>query len=80
MTFPGETNLTCRRTDSLIGRLIRMTWSTALPPTLCIIVNMICFVKLSLDGNDQVYIVFNLMMPKLYSLSLMYTLNSYVES
>ncbi|CAG7853224.1 SubName: Full=Uncharacterized protein {ECO:0000313/EMBL:CCA72913.1} [Serendipita indica DSM 11827] len=59
-------------TSEMIDRLVRMTWQTALPPTLCVIVNA---VVLETRPLELTHIAFNMVLPKLYAVSLLYTLN-----
>lgn len=59
-------------TAQLIDRLIRTTWQSALPPTICVIVNAAVLESRPLEIT---HIAFNMILPKLYAISLLYTLN-----
>ncbi|KAG8829573.1 hypothetical protein FRC17_006375 [Serendipita sp. 399] len=63
----------CYRTSELIDRLLRMVWQTALPPTICVIVNAAVLEARPIETS---HIIFNSVLPKLYANSLLYTLNS----
>ncbi|KZV96610.1 hypothetical protein EXIGLDRAFT_833456 [Exidia glandulosa HHB12029] len=64
-----------KRTDSLIARLLHLTWITALLPMISALLNLVTYVKLSPSG-DSTFIAFNLISPKLYSVAMLYTLNT----
>jgi len=64
-----------KRVDSMISRLVRLTWISAAPPALCALLNMATYLSLSQYGNTD-FIAFNTMLSKLYSVSLMYTINT----
>ncbi|EJD54496.1 hypothetical protein AURDEDRAFT_179642 [Auricularia subglabra TFB-10046 SS5] len=64
-----------KRTDSLIARLLHLTWVTAAFPMICSTLNLIFYVTLSSTGNST-FIAFNMIAPKLYTVSMLYTLNS----
>jgi len=61
-----------KSTADLINRLIRMTWQSALPPTICVIINAALLESLPLQLP---HIAFNTVLPMLYAISLLYTLN-----
>lgn len=63
---------TIQSTAQTVNRLIRMTWQSALPPTICVIVNA---AVLEARPLELTHIAFNMVLPKLYAVSLMYTLN-----
>ncbi|KAG9054784.1 hypothetical protein FS842_004170 [Serendipita sp. 407] len=60
-------------TTELIDRLTRLVWQTALPPTICVIINA---VVLESRPIELTHMTFNIILPKLYAISLLYTLNS----
>ncbi|KAG8823032.1 hypothetical protein FRC19_004767 [Serendipita sp. 401] len=62
-----------RSTAELIDRLTRLVWQTALPPAICVIINA---VVLESRPIELTHMIFNLILPKLYAVSLLYTLNS----
>ncbi|KAG8826247.1 hypothetical protein FRC17_008309 [Serendipita sp. 399] len=62
-----------RSTAELINRLIRLVWQSALPPTICVIVNA---AVLETRPIEVTHLIFNFILPKLYAISLLYTLNS----
>ncbi|PVF94915.1 hypothetical protein CPB86DRAFT_817624 [Serendipita vermifera] len=64
--------LVVRSTSEMIDRLIRMVWQSALPPTICVIVNA---VLVPTKPSQHGHIAINMVLPKLYAISLMYTLN-----
>ncbi|KZW00476.1 hypothetical protein EXIGLDRAFT_761569 [Exidia glandulosa HHB12029] len=64
-----------KRTDNLIARLLHLTWITAALPMITSLLNLITYITLAPSGNST-FIAFNLIMPKLYTLSQMYTLNT----
>lgn len=64
-----------KRTDNLISSLLHLTWVTAALPALASLLNLITYVSLSPKG-DSTFIAFELTAPKLYALSMLYTLNS----
>jgi len=53
------------RTDNMITRLTRITWLTALPPTICAILHLAAYMELAPSG-DSMFIVFSFWAPKLY--------------
>ncbi|EJD36291.1 hypothetical protein AURDEDRAFT_174680 [Auricularia subglabra TFB-10046 SS5] len=63
------------RTDNLISSLLHLTWVTAALPALASLLNLITYVSLSSKGYAT-FITFELVAPKLYGLSMLYTLNS----
>ncbi|PVF94917.1 hypothetical protein CPB86DRAFT_788596 [Serendipita vermifera] len=64
--------LVARLTSEMISRLIRMVWQSALPPTLCVIANAIL---VRIHPLHNTHMAVNMVLPKLYAISLMYTLN-----
>ncbi|KAG8823034.1 hypothetical protein FRC19_004769 [Serendipita sp. 401] len=60
-------------TSDLINRLTRLVWQSALPPTICVIINAIV-----LESQPMVltHLMINIVLPKLYAVSLLYTLNT----
>ncbi|CAE6432536.1 unnamed protein product [Rhizoctonia solani] len=58
-------------TDSIIRRLIVITFEAALPPA----ISAICDVVTSVTQTGNVHATFNMLTPKLYAYSLMFTLN-----
>ncbi|KZV81321.1 hypothetical protein EXIGLDRAFT_844708 [Exidia glandulosa HHB12029] len=64
-----------KRTDSLISRLLRLTWLSAAFPAISALLNLVTYVVLAPSGNSY-FIAFNFIMPKLYTISMLYTLNS----
>jgi len=64
-----------KKIDSLIVRLVRITWLSAAPPALCALLNLVTYVVLSPQANTE-FIAFNLLLSKLYCVSLMYTINT----
>ncbi|KAG8847135.1 hypothetical protein FRB91_012066 [Serendipita sp. 411] len=59
-------------TADMIDRLVRMTWQSALPPTICVLLNLVI---LESRPIELTHIAFNMVLPKLYAISLLYTLN-----
>ncbi|KZW01055.1 hypothetical protein EXIGLDRAFT_99135 [Exidia glandulosa HHB12029] len=64
-----------RRTDSLIWRLLHVTWVTAALPCLSELLNLVVYIT-ELGTGNSTFIFFHFLGPKLYSLSMMYTLNA----
>ncbi|KAG8957927.1 hypothetical protein FRC03_009685 [Tulasnella sp. 419] len=60
-------------TDSMLTRLLALTWETAFPPAISAILNQVFYVVMP---NNVVYMFFNMLTPRLYVFSLLYTLNS----
>ncbi|PVF94918.1 hypothetical protein CPB86DRAFT_764907 [Serendipita vermifera] len=60
-------------TSDMINRLIRMVWTSALPPTIFVLTNAITLQNSPSLRNTHIAI--NIVLPKLYAMSLMYTLN-----
>ncbi|KZV99697.1 hypothetical protein EXIGLDRAFT_831252 [Exidia glandulosa HHB12029] len=71
--FQSKTGV--RRTDGLIYKLLRLTWLAALPPTICAILTLVAYLTLAPEGNS-LFITFTFLAPKLYTISMLYTLNS----
>lgn len=80
-----------RRTNNLIIRLLHVTWITAALPSVCELLDLITFVTMSTKTSVFIACVFghspssqllnrhcsfHLMSPKLYSMSMLYTLNA----
>ncbi|KZV80267.1 hypothetical protein EXIGLDRAFT_845703 [Exidia glandulosa HHB12029] len=63
------------RTDNLIFRLLHSTWITAALPSLSEFFNLIFYLTLVKKG-DSLFMGFSYMSPKLYGVSMLYTLNS----
>ncbi|KAJ7573209.1 hypothetical protein C8J56DRAFT_903987 [Mycena floridula] len=61
------------RTDSLISRLVRLTWMSAAPPTLCALFNLALYEGVN---NSDTFVAFNIQLSYLASMSMMYTINS----
>ncbi|KAJ7479152.1 hypothetical protein FB451DRAFT_1172263 [Mycena latifolia] len=59
-------------TDSLINRIVRLTWMTAFPPTLCAVLNLAFYI--AVPGSDT-FVAFNIVLSYLSSISMMYTIN-----
>ncbi|PVF93873.1 hypothetical protein CPB86DRAFT_789625 [Serendipita vermifera] len=66
-----KTNAT-RSTSEMISRLIWMIWQSALPPTICVVANATVLQFFSLQDT---HIAINMVLGKLYAISLIYTLN-----
>ncbi|KZV96614.1 hypothetical protein EXIGLDRAFT_833460 [Exidia glandulosa HHB12029] len=64
-----------KRTDNLIGRLLHLTWITATLPAISALLNLVTYITLSPAG-DSTFIAFNIISPKLYSVAMLYTLNT----
>ncbi|KAG8924532.1 hypothetical protein FRC02_010361 [Tulasnella sp. 418] len=62
-----------RETEYLVTRLIALTWESALPPTICALLNLIIVLT---ERRNALAIFFNMLTPRLYVFSVMYTLNS----
>ncbi|KAJ7441098.1 hypothetical protein FB451DRAFT_1441524 [Mycena latifolia] len=60
-------------TDSLINRIVRLTWMTAFPPTLCAVLNLAFYIAVP---NSDTFVAFNIVLSYLSSISMMYTINS----
>ncbi|EJD37557.1 hypothetical protein AURDEDRAFT_173414 [Auricularia subglabra TFB-10046 SS5] len=63
-----------RQTQNLIDTLVRLTWQSAAPAAACATVNLI--LSQAVPGQYIVSTIFNLLLPKLYSISMMWTVNS----
>ncbi|KAJ6559792.1 hypothetical protein B0H19DRAFT_1260485 [Mycena capillaripes] len=59
--------------DSLVNRLIRLTWMCAVPPTICAVLNLAFYQAVT--SNDT-FVAFNIVLSYLASISMMYTVNS----
>jgi len=62
------------RMDRIIGRLVHITWITAAPPALCAVANIVLFNTLATTSTAHMTV--NLLLPKLYTVSMMVSLNS----
>ncbi|KZW00863.1 hypothetical protein EXIGLDRAFT_830502 [Exidia glandulosa HHB12029] len=63
------------RTDNLILRILHTTWVTAALPSLAELFNLVLYLALVPKG-DSIFLLFSYLSPKLYGVSMMYTLNS----
>ncbi|KZV80613.1 hypothetical protein EXIGLDRAFT_780732 [Exidia glandulosa HHB12029] len=63
------------RTDNLILRILHTTWVTAAMPSLAELLNLVLYLALVPKGNN-IFLLFSYLSPKLYGVSMMYTLNS----
>ncbi|KAG9027791.1 hypothetical protein FRB95_007371 [Tulasnella sp. JGI-2019a] len=61
-------------TETLVTRVLAMTWQAAIPPMVSGVLEAVCF-EVSLDTN-LAYATFSFLTPRLYVCALMYTLNS----
>ncbi|KAH7098036.1 hypothetical protein BKA62DRAFT_814164 [Auriculariales sp. MPI-PUGE-AT-0066] len=61
------------RTDGVLIKLIHLTWATALLPTICAIITVSLYFRYLLKSSS--WITFDLMESKLYTLSMLITLN-----
>ncbi|KIY49260.1 hypothetical protein FISHEDRAFT_7584, partial [Fistulina hepatica ATCC 64428] len=87
--FAGDLSLTCTtayflikskknvhpQTVGLINALVRLTFSTVLPGAICAMLNLI-FSQIYLGTNKLISEAFNQALPKLYAISMMWTLNA----
>ncbi|KAJ7825552.1 hypothetical protein B0H14DRAFT_3874414 [Mycena olivaceomarginata] len=63
------------QSEALIGSLLRLTFRTAAPAALCAMLNLIVSVRFT--GDKALFsLVFNMPLPKLYAISMMFTLNA----
>ncbi|KAJ7868688.1 hypothetical protein B0H13DRAFT_2351262 [Mycena leptocephala] len=62
-------------TMGLISALIRLTFQTAAPAALCAMLNLIFAVQFT-GAKSPLTLVFNMPLPKLYAISMMFTLNA----
>ncbi|KAG7443993.1 uncharacterized protein BT62DRAFT_934580, partial [Guyanagaster necrorhizus] len=62
------------QTKGMINALVRLTFQTAMPAVICALLTMIC-VYLPM-GKPRVSTTFNQALPKLYAISMMWTLNA----
>ncbi|KIO34068.1 hypothetical protein M407DRAFT_16980 [Tulasnella calospora MUT 4182] len=60
-------------TDSALRRLLTITWSAGIPPTICATLDMITFFAMPLNLT---HVLFNFFTGRLYVFSMMYALNS----
>ncbi|KAF7342361.1 hypothetical protein MVEN_01824700 [Mycena venus] len=63
------------QTVGLINSLVRLTFQTAAPAAICALFNL-AFSQKNPGGSGIISTAFNLMLPKLYAISMMYTLNA----
>ncbi|KAJ7292237.1 hypothetical protein C8J57DRAFT_1212638 [Mycena rebaudengoi] len=63
------------QTAGLINALIRLTFQTAAPGALCAMLNLV-FSQYKPGGPGRISTAFNMMLPKLYAISMMWTLNA----
>lgn len=64
------------QTDTMAGRLILITFEAALPPAL----SAICDVITSVTQTGNIHAAFNMLTPRLYAYSLLFTLNARVST
>ncbi|KAJ6571184.1 hypothetical protein B0H19DRAFT_658011 [Mycena capillaripes] len=64
------------QTAGLINALIRLTFQTAAPAALCAMFNLIFSQIAVISGSSLVSTAFNMPLPKLYAVSMMWTLNA----
>ncbi|KAF7291019.1 hypothetical protein HMN09_01281000 [Mycena chlorophos] len=64
-----------RNTDNIVDKLIRMTVQTGVVTALCSILDVVCFLAPALQGHT-VNFIFDIPLPKLYSICLLSTLNA----
>ncbi|KAJ7138888.1 hypothetical protein C8R46DRAFT_1200961 [Mycena filopes] len=63
------------QTVGLISALVRLTFQTAAPAAICAMFNLI-FSQSNPGGSGIISTAFNMMLPKLYAVSMMWTLNA----
>ncbi|KAJ7088814.1 hypothetical protein B0H15DRAFT_800776 [Mycena belliarum] len=63
------------QTVGVISALVRLTFQTAAPATICAMFNLI-FSQVNPGGSGLTSTAFNLTLPKLYAISMMWTLNA----
>ncbi|KAJ7184738.1 hypothetical protein C8R46DRAFT_1208914 [Mycena filopes] len=63
------------QTVGLISALVRLTFQTSAPAALCAMFNLI-FSQVNPGGSGIISTAFNMMLPKLYAISMMWTLNA----
>ncbi|KAF7329874.1 hypothetical protein MKEN_00251100 [Mycena kentingensis (nom. inval.)] len=63
------------QTVGLISALVRLTFQTAAPAAICAMLNLI-FSQIYVGTEDITSTAFNMMLPKIYALSVMWTLNA----
>ncbi|KAJ6521997.1 hypothetical protein B0H19DRAFT_973755, partial [Mycena capillaripes] len=64
------------QTKGLVSALIRLAFQSAAPAATCALINMVLVLPGILPPNNNTEIAFNLMIPKLYAVSMMYTINA----
>ncbi|VDB95980.1 unnamed protein product [Peniophora sp. CBMAI 1063] len=63
-----------KRTDDVIDKIVRLLWQTFAVTSLCAIIDVILYLTLVDDG--AYYIVFHYLLPKLYVISLLSSINT----
>ncbi|KAJ7503780.1 hypothetical protein B0H11DRAFT_2355580 [Mycena galericulata] len=63
------------QTSGLLNALVRLTFQTAAPAAICAMFNLV-FSQVNPGGSGITSTAFNMALPKLYSVSMMYTLNA----
>jgi hypothetical protein len=61
-------------TDTILTNLLAITWESAAPPALCQVINLVVFSTTSSKHSWNA--VLNMLTPRLYAFSLLYTLNT----
>ncbi|EJD00207.1 uncharacterized protein FOMMEDRAFT_148484 [Fomitiporia mediterranea MF3/22] len=64
-----------KQTNDIIDRLVRLTWQTILPASLCAFLNLV-FSQVYSGEDKLVSSGFTMALPKLYAISMMWTLNA----
>jgi len=73
--FLLKVKLNCHpQSVGLVSAVVRLTFQTAAPATLCAMLNLI-FSQVYTGDDGVVATAFNMAMPKLYAISMMWTLN-----
>ncbi|KAG9046575.1 hypothetical protein FS837_004135 [Tulasnella sp. UAMH 9824] len=70
----GQESMFSPNTDDVLRRLRNLTIEAAVPPAICAILNMSFFV--GLGAENIIFTWFNIMTPRFYVCSLMFTLNA----
>ncbi|OCB85766.1 hypothetical protein A7U60_g7117 [Sanghuangporus baumii] len=73
LTSTGRNSL--KQTTDLIRRLVQLTWQTMTPAAICALCNLI-FSQVYGGESKLVSAAFNMALPKLYAISMMWTLNA----
>ncbi|KAJ7506128.1 hypothetical protein B0H11DRAFT_2153906 [Mycena galericulata] len=71
----GDSQGCARPTPGLLNALVRLTFQTAAPAAICAMFNLV-FSQVNPGGSGITSTAFNMALPKLYSVSMMYTLNA----